>query len=600
IDSDDHRPLKKRFVVGHQQAPQQAPQAPQQAPRQQALQQAPRQQARQQAPAQEEPPQEDPPQEVMLDEMIPILIFSACFGVCNSLTRISRWTLKREQRLIIRVCFSVWGESWFVINRHRSRHDGNKHRIRHHGNRHRSRRIRRKGRGSSSTGTAATDTAAGTTATSTASGTTATSTRAGGSGTRWTLKRVTEMIETTCREEDANTAEPPPPLPCRYRSLRSLFKTCPLLGCFLKVEQNRSHCCYGHFQLAREFAQRAVAFHYFDGFLDGEHRKRVCILALLNSVRGLQTGVPNLDHVAGLFTTLPWQLKIIPENAGNWLFFKTPPLRYTSMSYTSTNCGTKPPAIWWKKNPFLSIGFEGFDHPPVKYTLFLMDGGDDHHRQLAKDWRLHLFQCQELSLYCLSTGGSLIFAQPEPKLVKKQNPGDGDTSPTDRDPNPVSKIASSKRHRNLPSTSNSSSVPQVPVGNPQGRGRNSMLSFLAVTEGVACRDGETVELQQIKAKKKIGPSFALKNPDSMLSVLAVTEGVACRDGETVELQQIKAKKKIGPSFALKNLAKTLFKVNLDDVCELHPQDVVFKDQKDAQKMYRFNDLSLAGKETMDQ
>jgi len=28
------------------------------------------------------------------------------------------------------------------------------------------------------------------------------------------------------------------------------------------------------------------------------------------------------------------------------------------------------------------------------------------------------------------------------------------------------------------------------------------------------------------------------------------------------------------------------------VCELHPQDVVFKDQKDAQKMYRFNDLSL--------
>lgn len=29
--------------------------------------------------------------------------------------------------------------------------------------------------------------------------------------------------------------------------------------------------------------------------------------------------------------------------------------------------------------------------------------------------------------------------------------------------------------------------------------------------------------------------------------------------------QIKAKKKIGPSFALKNLAKTLFKVNLDDV-----------------------------------
>ncbi|CDY66785.1 BnaAnng22960D [Brassica napus] len=431
MDSDDHRPLKKRFVVGHQQAPQQAPQAPQQAPRQQALQQAPRQQARQQAPAQEEPPQEDPPQEVMLDEMIPILIFSACFGVCNSLTRISRWTLKREQRLIIRVCFSVWGESWF--------------------------------------------------------------------------------------EEDANTAEPPPPLPCRYRSLRSLFKTCPLLGCFLKVEQNRSHCCYGHFQLAREFAQRAVAFHYFDGFLDGEHRKRVCILALLNSVRGLQTGVPNLDHVAGLFTTLPWQLKIIPENAGNWLFFKTPPLRYTSMSYTSTNCGTKPPAIWWKKNPFLSIGFEGFDHPPVKYTLFLMDGGDDHHRQLAKDWRLHLFQCQELSLYCLSTGGSLIFAQPEPKLVKKQNPGDGDTSPTDRDPNPVSKIASSKRHRNLPSTSNSSSVPQVPVGNPQGRGRNSMLSFLAVTEGVACRDGETVELQQIKAKKKIGPSFALKNPVSKIA-----------------------------------------------------------------------------------
>ena len=91
MDSDDHRPLKKRFVVRHQQAPQQAPQAPQQAPRQQAPQQAPRQQA----PAQEEPPQEDPPQEVMLDEMIPILIFSACFGVCNSLTRISRWTLKR-------------------------------------------------------------------------------------------------------------------------------------------------------------------------------------------------------------------------------------------------------------------------------------------------------------------------------------------------------------------------------------------------------------------------------------------------------------------------------------------------------------------------
>ncbi|KAL0745434.1 hypothetical protein Bca101_102065 [Brassica carinata] len=378
MDSDDHRPLKKRFVVRHQQAPQ----APQQAPRQQ-------------APAQEEPPQEDPPQE--------------CLG---------RVVVRHQQ-----------------APRQQTPHQAPRQ----------------------------------------------------------------QAPEQEDPEEDANTAEPPPPLPCRYRSLRSLFKTCPLLGCFLKVEQNRSHCCYGHFQLAREFAQRAVAFHYFDGFLDGEHQKRVCILALLNSVRGLQTGVPNLDHVAGLFTTLPWQLKIIPENAGNWLFFKTPPLRYTSMSYTPTNCGSKPAPIWWKKNPFLSIGFEGFDHPPVKYTLFLMNGGDDHHRQLAKDWRLHLFQCQELSLYCLSTGGSLIFAQPEPKLVKKQNPGDGDTSPTDRDPNPVSKIASSKRHRNLPSTSNSSSVPQVPVGNPQGRGRDSMLSVLAVTEGVACRDGETVELQQVCA-----------------------------------------------------------------------------------------------------
>ncbi|CAF1779695.1 unnamed protein product [Brassica napus] len=454
MDSDDHRPLKKRFVVGHQQAPQQAPQAPQQAPRQQALQQAPRQQARQQAPAQEEPPQEDPPQE--------------CLGRVVVRHQQAPQQARRQQaphqaprqqapeqedppqgclgRVVVRHQQAPRQQTPQQARRQQAPHQAPRQ----------------------------------------------------------------QAPEQEDPEEDANTAEPPPPLPCRYRSLRSLFKTCPLLGCFLKVEQNRSHCCYGHFQLAREFAQRAVAFHYFDGFLDGEHRKRVCILALLNSVRGLQTGVPNLDHVAGLFTTLPWQLKIIPENAGNWLFFKTPPLRYTSMSYTSTNCGTKPPAIWWKKNPFLSIGFEGFDHPPVKYTLFLMDGGDDHHRQLAKDWRLHLFQCQELSLYCLSTGGSLIFAQPEPKLVKKQNPGDGDTSPTDRDPNPVSKIASSKRHRNLPSTSNSSSVPQVPVGNPQGRGRNSMLSFLAVTEGVACRDGETVELQQIKAKKKIGPSFALK------------------------------------------------------------------------------------------
>ncbi|KAL0647560.1 hypothetical protein Bca4012_045851 [Brassica carinata] len=560
MDSDDHRPLKKRFVVRHQQAPQQAPQAPQQAPRQQALQQAPRQQApqqapRQQAPAQEEPPQEDPPQEAPRQQ-----------APQQARRQQAPHQAPRQQA-------PEQEDPPQGAPRQQTPQQARRQQAPHQAPRQ-------------------------------------------------------QAPEQEDPEEDANTAEPPPPLPCRYRSLRSLFKTCPLLGCFLKVEQNRSHCCYGHFQLAREFAQRAVAFHYFDGFLDGEHQKRVCILALLNSVRGLQTGVPNLDHVAGLFTTLPWQLKIIPENAGNWLFFKTPPLRYTSMSYTPTNCGSKPAPIWWKKNPFLSIGFEGFDHPPVKYTLFLMNGGDDHHRQLAKDWRLHLFQCQELSLYCLSTGGSLIFAQPEPKLVKKQNPGDGDTSPTDRDPNPVSKIASSKRHRNLPSTSNSSSVPQVPVGNPQGRGRNSMLSFLAVTEGVACRDGETVELQQIKAKKKIGPSFALKNPvskiaspkhyrdlpstsksssvpqvpvgnpqgrDSMLSFLAVTEGVACRDGETVELQQIKAKKKIGPSFALKNLAKTLFKV-----CELHPQDVVFKDQKDAQKMYRFNDLSLVGKETMDQ
>ncbi|KAL0745438.1 hypothetical protein Bca101_102069 [Brassica carinata] len=384
----------------------------------------------------------------------------------------NRHRRKRNRRKRIRRK-SVWGESWFVINRHR----GNRHRSRHDGNKHPHQAPRQQAPEQEDP-------------------------------PQGCLGRVVVRHQQAPRqqtphqaprqqapeqedpEEDANTAEPPPPLPCRYRSLRSLFKTCPLLGCFLKVEQNRSHCCYGHFQLAREFAQRAVAFHYFDGFLDGEHQKRVCILALLNSVRGLQTGVPNLDHVAGLFTTLPWQLKIIPENAGNWLFFKTPPLRYTSMSYTPTNCGSKPAPIWWKKNPFLSIGFEGFDHPPVKYTLFLMNGGDDHHRQLAKDWRLHLFQCQELSLYCLSTGGSLIFAQPEPKLVKKQNPGDGDTSPTDRDPNPVSKIASSKRHRNLPSTSNSSSVPQVPVGNPQGRGRDSMLSVLAVTEGVACRDGD--------------------------------------------------------------------------------------------------------------
>ncbi|KAJ4883202.1 hypothetical protein Rs2_33295 [Raphanus sativus] len=78
----------------------------------------------------------------------------------------------------------------------------------------------------------------------------------------------------------------------------------------------------------------------FDGFLDLEHRKRVCILALLNRIRGLETSVPNLDQVAGLFTTLPWQLEIIPDNAGNWLFFKTPPSRYTSMNSDSNR------AIW--------------------------------------------------------------------------------------------------------------------------------------------------------------------------------------------------------------------------------------------------------------
>ncbi|CAA7061881.1 unnamed protein product [Microthlaspi erraticum] len=225
-----------------------------------------------------------------------------------------------------------------------------------------------------------------------------------------------------------------PLIPCKLRSVRRYLQTCALLGCQLRISPNSAHCCPGHADLAALFSQMISSFHCFDRFVD---RNTTCAICLLNICRGAATGVPDLEAVENVFTTLPWNLPIIPENSQEWLFIKSPPARYQTMK----DAAGVSTGIKWKIDPRQSLHIEELEHPPIFLTYFRLLGVDDD----DDEWRLRLYQCQGRSLYCLTRGQEA--AAPEPKVKtnrsNKNPPKDSNT------PSSSSGIVGKKSGKNI-------------------------------------------------------------------------------------------------------------------------------------------------------
>lgn len=176
------------------------------------------------------------------------------------------------------------------------------------------------------------------------------------------------------------------------------------IGCILTaLDGVDGYCSLSHAAMAS--VDTSASFHYLGGFSDSAERDRCCCICLYNRCRGRQVGVPNLSP-GRIFSTLPYDQQDIfstTDTADDWLFFTIPPARYKAFD------GTK---VRWKSNPRRELTVEGLVEPePVVFrTTFNIahaskEEPDAETAQLlekCKNWHLYLFQCQNLSLYCLS------------------------------------------------------------------------------------------------------------------------------------------------------------------------------------------------------